>query len=204
MEQSVRRSVRLDVVDEKVEFLANKGIFLLGGVIETQVLYGFFMGILPKLYSVNKKPIWIFLDSPGGDIFQGLALYDLFKAVTKQGVEVHIVGIGMVASMAVCIMQAATRRYAFPSTQFTVHQASLSGDGERQEVNEMIETAKEVERLNEIVLNIIAGRSGIDLKELMILSKKTDYSVGAGKAKEFGPYGLIDEVITTFPFQING
>lgn len=204
MEQHpVRRSVRLNPVDEKIAFFADKGIFFLGGEIDTMTLFMLFTGILPKLYSA-KKPIWVILDSPGGDIFSGLAVYDLLKAVTEQGVEVNIVGIGMVASMAVCIMQAGTKRYAFPHTQFVVHQASSVGDGERQEVNEMIETAKEVERINKIVLNIISGRSGMGIEELMKLSKKTDYSVNADKAKEFGLNGLIDEVVTTFPFQING
>jgi ATP-dependent Clp endopeptidase proteolytic subunit ClpP len=203
MEQlPARRLVRMDVVDEKIGFLADRGIFLMGGCIDTDVFYGFFMGMLPKLFSENKKKLWVILNSPGGDIFQGLAIHDLFIAIAKQGVEVNIVGIGMVASMAVCIMQSATRRYAFPNTQFTVHQASLRGDSERQEVNEMIETAKEVERINGIVLNIISERSGMGMEELMRISKKTDYSVSANKAtaKEFGPHGLIDEVVVTFPF----
>lgn len=205
VEQSIRRVMRLDPIDEKIEFLADKGIFFLGGGIDTVTFFGLFTGILPKLYSFgNKKKIWVVLDSPGGDIFQGLAIHDLLKAVAMQGVEVNIIGIGMVASMAVCIMQSATKRYAFPNTQFTVHQASMSGDGERQEVNEMIETAKEIERINEIVLKIISERSGMGMEELMRISNKTDYSVGADKAtaQKFGPHGLIDEVVTTFPFQI--
>lgn len=204
MEQPVRRSVRLDPVDEKISFLAEKGVFVMGGGIDINVFFGFFMGILSTLYSENKKPIWIILDSHGGDIFQGLALYDFFKAISKQGVEVNIVGIGMVASVAACIMQAGTRRYAFPNTQFTIHQASLSGEGDPQEVNQLMENAKELERLNGIVMNIVAERSGMDMKMLMDLTKKTDYSISADKAKEFGQHGLIDEVITTFPFQING
>ncbi len=200
----VRRLVKLDAVDEKVAFLADKGIFFIGGEIDMDTLFGLFVGILPRLYSGDMKKIWIVMISPGGGIFQGFAVHDLLKAVVNQGVEVNIVGMGMVASMAVCIMQSATRRYAFPNTQFTVHQASTTGDGERQEVNQMLEAAQEVKRINEIVLGIIAGRSGIDMEELDKLSKKTDYSVSADKAKEFGPYGLIDEVVTTFPFQING
>ncbi len=202
MEQSVRRIVRLDIVDERIEFLAKNGVFILGGGVDLSTFYGVLTGVLPILYSENKKPIWVILNSPGGDIFQGLAVYDLLKAVAQQGVSVNVVGIGMVASMAVCIMQAATRRYAFPNTQFTIHQASLAGDGDRQEVNEMVEAAKELGRLNEIVLNIIAERSGMGMEELMRISKKTDYSIGAYHAKEFGPHGLIDEVVTTFPFPI--
>ncbi len=80
----------------------------------------------------------------------------------------------------------------------------MSGEGDPQEVNQLMENAKELERINEVVLKIVAERSGMDLQELLRISKKTDYSIGADKAREFGQHGLIDEVITTFPFQING
>lgn len=203
----IRRHVDLDIVDEKMEFLADKGIFILGGDVCMESFYQLMVGILPKLYSQRDKRVWVILNSPGGDIFQGFAIYDFLKAIANQGIEVNIVGMGMVASMAVCIMQAGTKRYAFPNTQFTVHQASLSSSGEQhQEVNEMVEMAKEVERINEIVLGIMSERSGMKMEELMRISKKTDYSVSAKEAvaDKFGPRGLIDEVITMFPFQING
>ncbi|KKR02541.1 MAG: ATP-dependent Clp protease proteolytic subunit [Candidatus Yanofskybacteria bacterium GW2011_GWA1_39_13] len=202
----VRRHVDLDIVDEKMEFLADKGIFILGGDVCMESFYALLVGILPKLYTQRDRRVWVILNSPGGDIFQGFAMYDFLKAIANQGVEVNVVGMGMVASMAVCIMQAGTKRYAFPNTQFTVHQASLSGGDQSQEVNEMIETAREVERINKIVLGIISERSGMDMEELLKISKKTDYSVDARNAiaGKFGPQGLIDEVITMFPFQING
>jgi len=199
----ISRSVKLDSIDEKLELLADKGIFLLGGPIDISSLAGLLTGILPR-WSSEKKQIWVILNSPGGDIYQGLAVHDFLKALVEQGIGVNIVGTGMVASMAVCIMQAATKRYSFPNTQFTVHQASLSGEGDPQEVNQLVENAKELVRLNEIVLNIIAERSGMDVNRIMDLSKKTDYSIGASRAKEFGKNGLIDEIITTFPFSING
>ena len=203
----IRRHVDMDIINEKMELLADKGIFILGGEVGMESFYQLLVGILPKLYFQRDKRIWVILNSPGGDIFQGFAIYDFLKAIANQGVEVNIVGTGMVASMAVCIMQAGTKRYAFPNTQFTVHQASLSSSGDQhQEVNEMIETAKEVKRINEIVLGIIAERSGMEMEELMKISKKTDYSVDAKNAiaDKFGPRGLIDEVVVTFPFDING
>ena len=164
-----------------------------------------FANLMPFLYSTSKKPLWVFINSPGGDIFQGLAIHDFFKALRNHGIEINIVGMGLVASMAVSILQAGTRRYAFPNTQFTVHQASLTGGGDRQqEVNEVVEQAKELERLNEIVLETIDERSGMNMEELKRLSKKTDYSVSAESAKRFGPNGLIDEIVTTFPFSLNG
>ena len=204
MEQSVSRLIKIDAVDEKLELLANKSIFLVGGEIDHSTVGGLFANLFTKLSPENKRPLWVILDSPGGSIHQGLAVYDFLRAIALQGWEVNIISIGEVASMAVCILQAGTKRYAFPSTQFTVHQASLIGESDPQEVNKLMENAEELKRLNEIVLKIVAERSGMDLKELMFLSNKTDYSISSDKAREFGSHGLIDEVVDTFPFQING
>jgi len=204
VEQSVCRSVRLDSVDEKLELLADRGIFIIGGEIDAGTVGGLFANLFTKLTPETKKPLWIMLDSPGGSIYQGLAVYDFLRAVALQGWEVNIISVGDVASMAVCILQAGTKRYSFPNTQFTVHQASMSGEGEHQEVNKLLESAEELKRLNKVVFKIVAERSGMDMKELLNLSRKTDYSISADKAKGFGPHGLIDEVVATFPFQING
>ncbi len=202
MEQPVFRSVRLDAVDEKLELLGRRGVFLIGGEIDHSTVGGLFANLFTKLTFENKNRLWVMLDSPGGDINQGLAVHDFLKAVALQGWEVNIISIGQVASMAVCILQAGTNRYAFPNTQFTIHQASLFGDSDPQEVNKLMENARELERLNEVVLRIIAERSGVDLEELFKISKKTNYSMSADKAKAFGQHGLIDKVITTFPFLI--
>jgi len=196
----LHRSVKIDAIDEKIELLGERGIFIIGSEIDQSTVGGLFVNVLPKLSHDDKKPIWVVLDSPGGSILQGFAVHDFLKALTLQGWEVNVLGLGQVASMAVCIMQAATKRYAFPNTQFTVHQASRSGGSDDQEVNELEEIAEELKRLNGIVLKIVAERSGMDLEELKKLSKKTDYSLDANMAKDFGQNGLIDEVVTTFPF----
>lgn len=203
MEKPMRRSVILDAIDEKIELLGQRNFFVIGSEIDQSTLGGLFANLFTRLMPENKKPLWVMLDSPGGSFHQGLAVYDLLRAIALQGWDVNIISIGQVASMAVCILQAGTKRYAFSNTQFTVHQASLSGDGDPQEVNRLMENAKELERLNETVLKIVAERSGMDLQELLKISKKTDYSMDADTAKRFGKHGLIDEVITTFPFPIN-
>lgn len=197
------RSVKLDAVDEKIELLGEKGIFIIGSEIDQSTVGGLFVNVLPKLSCVDKKPIWVILDSPGGSISQGFAVHDFLKTLTLQGWEVNVLGLGEVVSMAVCIMQAATRRYAFPNTQFMVHQASLHSEGEQiSEVNKLTEDARELKRLNHIVLKIIAERSGMEMRQLLKLSKKTDCSMDALNAKNFGKNGLIDEIVDKFPFQL--
>ena len=203
MRTQPQRIVELDSVDEKLELLAHKGIYILGGAIDIASMAGLTANIITRLSSLDKIPMWILLNSPGGDIVQGLAVYDLIKAITGQGWEINIIGLGQVASMAVCIMQAGTKRYALSNTQFTIHQASLFSEAEdRIEVNKMVEDTKELKRLNHIILKIIAERSGMDMRQLLRRSKKTDYTSDTTAAKEFGERGLIDEIITTFPFQL--
>ncbi len=209
MKLLVRRSVQLDAVDEKFELLGEMGVVLIGGEIDNSTVGGLFANLLTRLSSENisseNKKVWVILDSPGGSLYQGLAVHDLLKAIALQGWEVNIISLGQVASMAVCILQAGTKRYSFPNTQFTVHQASLYSEGEQvAEVNKLSEDARELKRVNHVVLKIIAERSGMEMKELLRRSKKTDYSMGPSSAKAFGKNGLIDEVITTFPFLING
>ena len=203
MRTQPQRIVELDSVDEKLELLAHKGIYILGGAIDIASMAGLTANIITRLSSLDKIPMWILLNSPGGDIIQGLAVYDLIKAIAGQGWEINIIGLGQVASMAVCIMQAGTKRYALSNTQFTIHQASLFSEAEdRVEVNKMVEDTKELKRLNHIILKIIAERSGMDMRQLLRRSKKTDYTLDTTAAKEFGERGLIDEIITTFPFQL--
>lgn len=203
MRTQPQRIVELDSVDEKLELLAHKGIYMLGGPIDIASMAGLTANIITKLSSLDKMPMWILLNSHGGDIVQGLAIYDLIKAIAEQGWEINVIGLGQVASMAVCILQAGTKRYALPNTQFTIHQASLYSEAEdRKEVNKMDEDTKELKRLNYVVLKIIAERSGMDMRQLLRRSKKTDYTLDTTAAKKFGERGLIDEVVTTFPFQL--
>ena len=63
-----------------------------------------------------------------------------------------------------------------------------------------MESAKELERQNRIVLQIIAQRCGMPMEKLFAISKKTDFSMNAQAALKFGKHGLIDEVVTCLPF----
>ncbi len=75
------------------------------------------------LDTLNDKPIIIHLNSPGGLIDQGFAIYDLIKQSRKQ---VCIIGYGIVASMASVILQAADTRLLMPNSSLMVHNATLS------------------------------------------------------------------------------
>ena len=202
MTQESRTVVNMSLTEQKLENLYRRGVFFIPGAIEDSTAMIFFLDALTHELNDISVPIWLIINSPGGVIDQGFAVYDTIKMLVESGRTVNTVGFGEVASMALCVLQAGTKRYSFPNTQFTVHQASIvsGGDGEQVEVNNLAEDAAELKRMNSIILKILSDRCGMDMKRLRRLSKKTDHTIDAQKAKEFGKNGLIDEIITTLPF----
>lgn len=198
-----RRIIQLSTAQNKLEKLFDNNILFLPGVIDENVSLSITLDVLyagiSKQFS-NRDPLWVIINSCGGEISQGFAIYDILKMLVESGREVYTVGLGEVASMAVCILQVGTRRFSFPSTQFTIHQASIYQEDERTEVNQLLENAKELERINRIVLTVISKRSGMEMEELFKLSNKTDHTIDSNSALKFGTHGLIDEVVTCLPF----
>ena len=199
----IRSMIRTSVVDHKLETLMKKNVFFLVGVVDCRMSSTLLMDLVyQKLTEPVEGPVWAIINSPGGLLGQGLAVYDTLRMFAEKGMQVNTVAIGDMASMAVCVLQAGTRRYSLPNAQFVVHQArGLPGIGEDlPEVNELLESAKESERQNKIVLQIIADRCGMPMGKLFEISKKTDCAMNAEAALKFGKHGLIDEVVTSLPF----
>ena len=200
-DQKYRQVMRLEPGDEKRYALAEKGVLIMNNEIDDSASYSITLDFTHRLLYGIKTPVWLLLNSPGGNVSDGLAIYDGIKALTESGVTVNIVGMGRVASMATAIMQAGSRRYSLPHTQFLVHQVrNVIGFFEVEEVNAGRERIEETERLNNIVMDLIATRVGIDLAELKELSKKTDFWLDPINAKGLGKNGLIDEIVTEILF----
>lgn len=198
--QEYRRIMRLQPGDEKRMALAEKGILFLEEINESSSYLVTLDFIYKHLCSINMT-VWIILNSPGGGVGDGFAIHDAIKALGERR-TVNILGIGRVASMATAIMQAGTRRYSWPNTQFLVHQVreAPSFFNQGQEVNEGREKQQEMDRINDIVMGIIASRVGVDLGQIKKLSEKKEYWLDAEKARGFGSHGLIDEIVTGLPF----
>ncbi|HUO75799.1 MAG TPA: ATP-dependent Clp protease proteolytic subunit [Candidatus Paceibacterota bacterium] len=197
MEPTTKRIVQLDSGDEKEEILARRGVFFLQHEIEDCSSYMFCNeAIGSKLNGCFKeRSMTVVLNTPGGNIQHGLAIYDTIRMLVASGTDVHVVGLGLVASMGTVIMQAASRRIATPYTQFLVHQLSMTIDYYKsEEVTEVEERANEAKRLNDIVMGIIADHTGVGLEELKSRCTKKNLWMGAEAALKFGSKGLIDEV----------
>jgi ATP-dependent Clp protease protease subunit len=136
-----------------------------------------------------KKPIQIMLNTPGGSVIDGFAIYDsIMHYKRKTPIVVH--GMGAVMSMGVIIMQAATTRTCSPNAQFLLHEVSYGGN--RQTItsheDELILTSRLQKRLDDVIVQ----RTGMSLETLRSLIKRRDYAINAEEALV---HKLIDKII---------
>jgi ATP-dependent Clp protease protease subunit len=138
------------------------------------------------LESLSDEPISLFIDSPGGDVDAGFAIFDMIRFVKA---PVRIVGMGLVASAGALVLLAVPkeRRYGLPNSHYLIHQP-LSGI--RGVATDIEIHARELEKTRERINRIIAEETGQDLARI---SKDTDrdYWMSADEALA---YGLISKI----------
>ena len=136
----------------------------------------------------SSKPIYLYINSPGGSVTAGLAIYDTIQYVKS---DVVTICVGLAASMGAFLLAAGTKgkRVALPHSRIMIHQP-LGGTSRRQASDIEIE-AREILRMKEMLNRSLAGMSGQSFEKI---EKDTDrdYFLSAEEAKE---YGLIDRVI---------
>jgi ATP-dependent Clp protease protease subunit len=137
----------------------------------------------------NSKPIYLYINSPGGSVTAGLAIYDTIQYVKS---DVVTICVGLAASMGAFLLAAGTKgkRVALPHSRIMIHQP-LGGTSQRQASDIEIE-AREILRIKEMLNLSLADMTGQSLEKI---AKDTDrdYFLSAAEAKE---YGLIDRVIS--------
>jgi ATP-dependent Clp protease protease subunit len=136
----------------------------------------------------NSKPIYLYINSPGGSVTAGLAIYDTIQYVKS---EVVTICVGLAASMGAFLLGAGTKgkRLALPHSRIMIHQP-LGGTSQRQASDIEIE-AREILRIKDMLNQSMADMTGQPLPKI---EKDTDrdYFMSAAEAVE---YGLIDRVI---------
>ncbi len=137
----------------------------------------------------SSKPIYLYINSPGGSVTAGLAIYDTIQYVKS---EVVTICVGLAASMGAFLLAAGTKgkRVALPHSRIMIHQP-LGGTSRRQASDIEIE-AREILRMKEMLNRSLSEMSGQSFEKI---EKDTDrdYFLSAEEAKE---YGLIDRVIS--------
>jgi ATP-dependent protease ClpP protease subunit len=195
----VRKTMRVSPVDQRLLELQERGIFHLVGQIDEDPAVFLSISIPAIIKEKGLEKIWVVINSTGGNVFDGGLIRDTINATINSGCQVNTLGTGLVASMAIDVLQAGSRRYSWPSTQFCIHQTSQMSTAGPKEVNKVIEDAEFLAKLNRIGLKVVAERIGMSIEELFQLSKKTDVWLSPEEALKFGKNGLIDEIITGFP-----
>jgi len=136
-----------------------------------------------------EKDIHLYINSPGGEITSGMAIYDTMQYIKC---DVSTVCIGMAASMGAFLLAggAKGKRYALPNAEIMIHQPLGGAKGQATDIKIAAEhILKTRERLNKI----LAANTGQSLEQIEIDTERDNF-MSAQEAKE---YGLVDEVIAS-------
>ena len=135
------------------------------------------------------KPIYIYINSPGGNVYAGFAIFDIIRFIKP---PVKIIGAGLVASAAALILLSADKknRFALPNSQYLIHQplSEMRGVATDLEIH-----AKEIERIKKRINLIIAEETGKKIEDVFRHTER-DYWLNADEATE---YGLVSKIIAT-------
>jgi ATP-dependent Clp protease protease subunit len=133
------------------------------------------------------KPIYLYINSPGGSVTAGMAIYDTIQYIKA---DIITICVGMAASMGAFLLSAGSpgKRLALPHSRIMIHQPSGGGRGQATDIEI---TAKEILRTRDELDQILAERTGQTIEKIKKDTNR-DYYMSAKEAME---YGLIDQVI---------
>jgi ATP-dependent Clp protease protease subunit len=134
-----------------------------------------------------KKDIHLYINSPGGSVTAGLAIYDTMQFVTC---DVTTYCLGMAASMGAVLLAAgaAGKRYALPNSDIMIHQVSGGAQGQASDVERQVEFMFKLKKRLNRILSHHTGKSEDQVK----IDSDRDYYMTAAEAAE---YGLVDHVV---------
>ncbi len=135
-----------------------------------------------------EKDVSVYINSPGGSITAGMAIYDTMQFIRP---DVVTICIGQAASMAALLLSAGapSKRYALPNSRILIHQPSMGGlSGQATDIDIH---AREILRMREITNQLLAKHTGQKLDKVE-KDVERDFIMNAQQSKE---YGIIDEII---------
>ena len=137
-----------------------------------------------------EKDISLYINSPGGSITSGLAIYDTMQYVKP---DIHTICIGQAASMAAVLLAAGKKgkRYCLPNSRVVIHQPLIMGGGLSGQATEIDIHAKDIMRMRNRMNEILAGHTGQSVEKIDRDTDR-DYILQASEAVT---YGLVDQVI---------
>ena len=163
-------------------------IIFLGGPIDDAVANTVVAQLLFLESEDPDKDIHLYINSPGGVVTAGLAIYDTMQYIKP---DVSTICIGQAASMGALLLTAGAKgkRYALPNARIMIHQPLGGAQGQSTDIQIQ---AREMQRIREVINDILVESTGKD-RETVVADTERDNFMTADEAKD---YGLVDEVIT--------
>ena len=171
--------------------LLKERIVFLGGGINDAVANIIIAQLLFLESEDEKKDIKLYINSPGGSVTAGLAIYDTMQYVKP---EVATICVGIAASMAATLLAAGAKRkrFALPNSEILLHQVMGGAEGQAVEIEI---AARQIIRVKEKINTILAKHTGQKIEKLERDTDR-DFWLTSVEAKE---YGIIDEIIKRKP-----
>ena len=137
------------------------------------------------------KDIYLYINSPGGSITDGMAIYDTMQYIKS---DVCTICVGLAASMGSVLLAAGTKgkRYALPNSEVLIHQPLIAGGGLSGQTTEIKIHADHMVKTREKLNKILSERTGQPLDVIEKDTERDNYMT----AEEAKKYGLIDEIMT--------
>ena len=138
-----------------------------------------------------KKDIYFYINSPGGSVYDGMAIYDTMQYVTN---DIQTVGIGSQMSMGSFLLSSGTKgkRFLLPNSTVMIHQPS---SGTRGKITDQENDLKEGLRLKKLMEEIMAKNTGQTIEQIHKDWERDRYL----DAKEAKAYGIVDDIISSPP-----
>ena len=136
----------------------------------------------------SKKDIKLYINSPGGSVYAGMAIYDTMRHIKP---EVSTICVGLAASMAAFLLAGGEKgkRFALPNSRILIHQPMGGTQGQASDIKIQ---AEEILKIREEMNKILANNTGQDIKTIEKDTDRDNYM----RSDEAKKYGLIDKVIS--------
>lgn len=163
-------------------------IIMLSGPIEDDMANAIIAQLLFLDAQDSEKDIYLYINSPGGVITSGMAIYDTMNFI---GADVQTIVMGMAASMASVLASSGAKgkRFALPHSQVLIHQPSGGAQGQQTEIEI---AAEEILKARKMINELLAANSGQPIEKVNIDTERDKYLT----AQEAVDYGLIDGIMT--------
>ncbi len=143
------------------------------------------------LEAESDKPIYLFIDSPGGSIDDGFGIFDIIKFINA---PVYTIGTGLIASMGAMILLSVPkeRRFALPNSHYLIHQP-LIGGAFRGVATDLEIQAEEIAKSKKKLIEIIAKETGQTVEKVLADTDRDHWLT----AEEALDYGLVSKIVTS-------